>query len=446
MIHSKKMKFAVTAAATTAVVCTSALAVNVTSIADLNVRSGPGTSYSVVTVMKKGTSATKLEQHGNWAKVSVNGKTGFASMKYLTGTPDSQSKNNETVYVTASSLNVRSGAGTNYSVIGNLKKGASATVVSNSDGWSKIKYGSGYGYISSQYTSGNKPAGGDTSTPSVSGKTMYCNVSGLNVRSGKGTSYASKGVLHYGQSVTVVDTSSYWYKIKFNGGYGYVGSKYLFSSKPDGDSSTSVPTAPSSKGKTMYCTASGLNVRSGKGTSYSVIGSLSHGQAATVVDTSDSWYKIKYGNGYGYASSKYLSSTKPSGSTDVTPPNTDAPTNGSAIVNYAKQFLGLPYVYGGNGPDSFDCSGFTKYVYKHFGKNLPRTSADQYANAKKISKSNLQPGDLVFFTNGGSSVGHVAIYMGNGKIIHAANPKRGVCTDSLNSNYYTQHYVGSGRY
>ena len=367
MIHSKKMKFAVTAAATTAVVCTSALAVNVTSTADLNVRSGPGTSYSVVTVMKKGTSATKLEQHGNWAKVSVNGKTGFASMKYLTGTPGSQPKTNETVYVTASSLNVRSGAGTNYSVIGNLKKGASATVVSNSNGWSKIKYGSGYGYISSQYTSGSKPSGGDTSTPSVSGKTMYCNVSGLNVRSGKGTSY-------------------------------------------------------------------------------SVIGSLSHGQSATVVDTSDSWYKIKYGNGYGYASSKYLSSTKPDGSTDVTPPVTDAPTNGSEIVNYAKRFLGLPYVYGGNGPDSFDCSGFTKYVYKHFGKNLPRTSADQYAKAKKISKSNLQPGDLVFFTNGGSSVGHVAIYMGNGKIIHAANPKRGVCTDSLNSTYYTQHYVGSGRY
>ena len=457
MISSKKMKFAVTTAAATAIVCTSALAANMVSTSDLNVRTGPGTSYSVKTVIKKGTPVTKVAQYGNWAKIQVNGTTGYASLSYLDGLTGSSSStttpsnSSKTVYVTASSLNVRSGAGTNYSVIGNMQKGASATVVGSSNGWYKVKYGSGYGYISSKYTSSSKPSGGSSaatpSTPSASSKTMYCNVSGLNVRSGKGTAYASKGSLAYGQAVTVVDTSSYWYKIKYGNDYGYVGSKYLSSSKPAGGSSATTPTPPSSnKGKTVYCTVSGLNVRSGKGTQYSTVGSLSYGQAVTVVDTSNYWYKIKYGNGYGYASSKYLSSSKPSGSTEVTPPTTDASSNGSSIVSYAKQFLGCSYVYGGNGPSSFDCSGFTKYVYAHFGKSIPRSSSAQYASAKKISKSNLQPGDLVFFTNGGSSVGHVAIYMGNGQIIHAANPSRGVCIDSLNSSYYSQHYVGSGRY
>ena len=453
MISSKKMKFAVTTAAATAVVCTGALAANVTSTTDVNVRSGPGSSYSVLTVMKKGTTTSQLGTSGSWAKVTVNGKTGYVYSKYLTSGSSSSSTtpsttSSKTVYITASALNVRSGPGTSYGVVGGLSKGKSATVVGTSGSWYKIKYGSGYGYISSKYTSSSAvdSDSGSSSTTSSS-KTMYCTVSGLNVRSGKGTSYASKGILSYGQQVSVVNTSSYWYKIKYGSGYGYVGSKYLSSSKPSGSSTTPV-SAPSNKEKTMYCTVSGLNVRSGAGTSYASKGTLSYGQQVSVVNTSSYWYKIKYGSGYGYVGSSYLSSTKPSsgGSVSDTTPSTGGSVSGSSIVSYAKSFLGCSYVYGASGPSSFDCSGFTQYVYKHFGKSIPRSSASQYSSCKKISKSSLQPGDLVFFTNDGSGVGHVAIYMGNGQIIHAANSRRGVCTDSLNSSYYSSHYVGAGRY
>ncbi len=450
MISSKKMKFAVTTAAATAVVCTGALAASVTSTTDVNVRSGPGNSYSVLTVMKKGTTTSRLGTSGNWAKVKVNGKTGYVYTKYLTNGSSSSSttptsSTSKTVYVTASALNVRSGPSTSYSVIGGLNKGNSASVVGTSGSWYKIKYGSGYGYISSQYTSSSSSDSGSSGS-TTSSKTMYCTVSGLNVRSGKGTAYASKGTLSYGQSVTVVDSSSYWYKIKYGSGYGYVGSKYLSSSKPSGSSSTPV-SAPSNKTKTMYCTVSGLNVRSGAGTSYASKGTLSYGQQVSVVNTSSYWYKIKYGSGYGYVGSSYLSSTKPSsgGSVSDTTPDTGS-SSGSSIVSYAKSFLGCSYVYGASGPSSFDCSGFTQYVYKHFGKSIPRSSSAQYSSCTKISKSSLQPGDLVFFTSGGSGVGHVAIYMGNGQIIHAANSRRGVCTDSLNSSYYSSHYVGAGRY
>ena len=243
-----------------------------------------------------------------------------------------------------------------------------------------------------------------------------------------------------------MDSSSYWYKIKFGSNYGYVGSKYLSASKPSG--TTSTPSNPSSvtpTTKTVYTTCS-LNVRSGAGTSYSVIGVLASGKSASVVGTSGSWYKIKYGSGYGYIGSAYTTSTAPSSNSTPSTPNT--PSSNSSIVSYAKTFLGRPYVYGAAGPSSFDCSGFTQYVYAHFGKSIPRSSAAQYASCSKISKSSLRAGDLVFFSNSssGGSVGHVAIYMGNGQIIHAANSRRGVCTDSLNSSYYTSHYIGAGRY
>ena len=458
MISSKKMRFAVTTAAAAAVVTTGAFAANVTSTTNVNVRSGPGNSYSVLTVMKSGTTTSSLGTSGNWTKVTVNGKTGYVYSKYLSGTGNTTSvqpstpttSTSKTVYITASALNVRSGAGTSYNVIGTLTKGKSASVVGTSGNWYKIKYGSGYGYISSSYTSTNAPSNSTSNTPPTTStsnaKTYYCTTAGLNVRSGPGTSYASKGSLSLGQAVSVVDSSSYWHKIKFGSGYGYVGSKYLSASKPSG--STSTPSNPSSVApttKTVYTTCS-LNVRSGAGTSYSVIGVLASGKSASVVGTSGSWYKIKYGSGYGYIGSAYTTSTAPSSNSTPSTPNT--PSSNSSIVSYAKTFLGRPYVYGAAGPRSFDCSGFTQYVYAHFGKSIPRSSAAQYASCSKISKSSLRAGDLVFFSNSssGGSVGHVAIYMGNGQIIHAANSRRGVCTDSLNSSYYTSHYIGAGRY
>lgn len=453
MISSKKMKFAVTTAAAAAVVTTGALAANVTSTTNVNVRSGPGNSYSVLTVMKSGTTTSKLGASGNWTKVTVNGKTGYVYNKYLSNTGATSSvqptapstSTSKTVYVTASVLNVRSGAGTSHSVIGSLTKGKAANVVGTSGNWYKIKYGSGYGYISASYTSSKAPSGSTTNTPpttSSSNAKTYYSTTTLNVRSGPGTSYASKGVLSRGQAVSVVDSSSYWYKIKYGSGYGYVGSKYLTSSKPS--STPSAPSTPSVEAtvKTVYTTCA-LNVRAGASTSYRVLGVLASGKSASVVGTSGNWYKIKYGSGYGYISSSYTTSSAPS--TSAPAPST--PSSNSSIVSYAKSFLGCRYVYGAAGPSTFDCSGFTQYVYKHFGKSIPRTSASQYASCSKISKSSLRAGDLVFFSNSSAgSVGHVAIYMGNGQIIHAANSTRGVCTDSLNSSYYTSHYIGAGRY
>ena len=115
---------------------------------------------------------------------------------------------------------------------------------------------------------------------------------------------------------------------------------------------------------------------------------------------------------------------------------------GSQIVAYAKQFLGTPYVYGANGPNSFDCSGFTKYVYSHFGYTLNRTATDQLSNGTSVTKDQLQPGDLVFFKyNTSKPVSHVGIYIGSGQFIHASTNSYAVQIDDLTTGHYNRVYV-----
>ena len=120
---------------------------------------------------------------------------------------------------------------------------------------------------------------------------------------------------------------------------------------------------------------------------------------------------------------------------------------GQQIVAYAKQFLGRPYVWGGNGPNSFDCSGFTKYVYTHFGYNINRTASAQLKNGVSVSRSELQAGDLVFFYNGKVStpVSHVGIYIGNGDFIHASSNSYTVEISSLYAKNYDAKYVYARR-
>jgi hypothetical protein len=117
---------------------------------------------------------------------------------------------------------------------------------------------------------------------------------------------------------------------------------------------------------------------------------------------------------------------------------------GYQVVDYAKNFLGVRYVYGGTTPNGFDCSGFTSYVYKHFGISLPRTSGSQFSIGKSVSKSSMLPGDLVFFRNTyRSGISHVGIYIGENKFINAASSGVGIA--SLSSSYWSSKYAGAKR-
>ncbi len=113
------------------------------------------------------------------------------------------------------------------------------------------------------------------------------------------------------------------------------------------------------------------------------------------------------------------------------------------LLGIANQYKGVPYVFGGNTPSGFDCSGFTRYVYSAVGIDLPRMADEQYGVGNDVSVSNLQPGDLVFFSTYAPGVSHVGIYIGDSQFINASND--GVSVASLNSSYWASHYVGAKR-
>nr|WP_242452861.1 SH3 domain-containing protein [Priestia megaterium] len=197
-----------------------------------------------------------------------------------------------TYKVTASKLNVRSGAGTNYGIIGSVVKDQMLSVVSKSGSWYKINYNGRTGYVSSDYVQAS-----GTTTPPAESTTYTVTASTLIVRSGAGTSYASIGSVTKGQKLSVVSKSGSWYKINYNGRTGYVSSDYV---------QASGTTTPPAESTTYTVTASTLNVRSGAGTSYASIGSVTKGQKLSVVSKSGSWYKINYNGRTGYVSSDYV--------------------------------------------------------------------------------------------------------------------------------------------
>ena len=212
--------------------------------------------------------------------------------------------------------------------------------------------------------------------------------------------------------------------------------------------------------KTLYINTETANLRKTASTASEVVTTLSLNSAVNVISEENGWSKVKVGDKEGYISSSLLSDKRQETSRSMTKfrekektdeesnktentSNVASSGNGSSVVATANQYIGSRYVYGGTTPSGFDCSGFTSYVYKKYGVSLSRTAAGQYSNGVAVSKGELQPGDLVMF--GKSGINHVGIYIGGGKMIHAANPSRGVTTDTINSGYYGASYVGARR-
>ena len=205
-----------------------------------------------------------------------------------------------------------------------------------------------------------------------------------------------------------------------------------------------------------YINSSSVRVRSKPTTESDIVTSLIKNTDVTVVGENGDWYKVKYDYFDGYIRKDLLSDEKQetTSRSDVDREEnkvietTANETLGEQIVSYAKQYLGCPYVYGGAGSSSFDCSGFTMYVYKHFGFNLSHSALAQSRTGTYIAKEDLRPGDLVFFLEYQTmdEVGHCGIYIGNGEFIHASSGT-GYCVkiSDLTTGSYLKRYDSARR-
>lgn len=365
--------------------------------------------------------------------------------------------------INTSALNIRSGPSTNDSIIDKAYKGQTIEVLDSSNGWYKVKLSNGkIGWASSQYIS----KGSSSNNTSVQGKRGKITVSSrLNIRSGAGTNHSVIGKANNGEIVELLESSNGWYKIKLqNGTIGWGSSQYIVETTDSSNNSSSnntqkPPTSTPVQGKRGKIKANPrLNIRSGAGTTYSVIGTANNGDIVDLLEkSSNGWYKIKLQNGtIGWGSGDYITETTESSnnnSNNNDSNNTQQPPSSidkNEVVNIAYGLIGKPYQWGAEGPDSFDCSGFTQYVYKQAGKSIPRVSRDQAKHGSAVSRENYSKGDLVYFdTDGDGQVNHVGVYLGNNEFIHCSGtpskPEK-VKTDNLGSSYWSKVLKGARRF
>jgi cell wall-associated NlpC family hydrolase len=250
---------------------------------------------------------------------------------------------------------------------------------------------------------------------------------GVNFRSKPSTNSSIYRMLKKGETIHVIEqVNAYWLKVEDrNGKVGYISANDKYT---DYDPYIAKAT-------------SGVNFRSQPKVANNIIGFIPKGESVKVIEKVNSyWLKIQYNGKTGYASINYF---------DYNPPGGKA--TGSQIVSTAKSYLGdFDYEWGAEPWNTnykkSDCSAFVQLVFnKIHGYDLPRTSIKQSKVGTKVSKSNLKPGDLVFFdTKDNGIVNHVGIYIGDGKFIHSA-PSNNVGISSIETGYWSKHFHSARR-
>lgn len=245
--------------------------------------------------------------------------------------------------------------------------------------------------------------------------------------------------------LAVVNNSNSWFKVVVNGREGYVSGEYL----------TGTLTSDFNLGTGHIVCDTTVNLREQPNTSSSVLASLSNSTAVSVTGVYQGWYKVSCNGKNGYVHPDYITfaavqtPAPAENKAPVTPDSNVVSYTGTSearaeVLEYAAQFLGTPYVYGGSSPSGFDCSGFTSYVFKNTVGSIPRVAQAQYDATTRVSRDDLLPGDLVFFGSSTSSISHVGIYVGSNQFIHAPSTGDVVKYSSLTGSYATR-YQGAGR-
>lgn len=446
----------------------------------LRCRSQASTSGSVIVVLREGsTVALRSGSTGEWTAVVCDGRNGFVSNAFLSfggGVAAATLTNNTgstgTAIVSGTNgdgLRCRSGASYSASVLLVLREGAKVALRGNaSNGWQPVYCGSSTsaqaGFVVSDYLSGQTQQS-DTSSSGSGSSLGNATVSTASGNGARLRARASGGgaiimIVPNGTVVTLRSGSSGdWTAVRYAGSNGFIHNSLL---RAGGTTpTTTAPTGGLVKGDRAEVT-SNLNLR--YSASYSA-GIAAVAPAGTVVKITGSatsgFYPVDWDGLTGYMHGDYLTKTSKAlstrgGSGSTTGGSTSGGTTtggggtsatGNSMVDFAMQYIGYPYVWATAGPSSFDCSGFTYWVTKNvLGQDIGRGLWTQVAAGTNVSRSSLQPGDLVFFQNTYTwGLSHVGIYIGNDKFIHAQNESTGVVISDLNSTYYGTRWYGAVR-
>ena len=398
-----------------------------------------------------------------------------------------------TIKSTTDNLNFRKEPSTDSEVIMAMQDGEESELIEELDDWYKVEYKGLTGYVSKQYS---KKVGEDTVKPAEQGQSSTQPAETKTVTKSTITKdtkvkilplIGSSNILELssGKNVTVITKTGSWVYIQTSEVSGWIREDCISSSTQtvsnnnnQNNENTNTNTNTFTE-RTAYINEAYVNVREKATTSSEVIKVLALNTEVTLIGEERDWYKVKSGDDTGYISKPLVSDEKQEVTSRNAEPrtqeaettveeqekpktqevaatpaaqetsNNDNLSKCEQLVEYAKQYLGCPYVYAAAGPDSFDCSGFTMYVYEHFGVSLPHgaTSQSYYGTPVNASKSELleklKIGDLVFFLDYPSydGIGHVGIYIGNGDFIHASSGT-GYCvkiSTLLDGGYYDRY-------
>lgn len=284
----------------------------------------------------------------------------------------------------------------------------------------------------------------------------------VRFRSGPGTNYSILGSYNTGKALTVHrKAGGGWLYATVDGRSGYIYETYVLvtaqasynnggvsapQSTPVVPVATPTPSPDTSTVVSGYIAGNNVRFRSAPSMSSSILAELFYGNAVTIHAVQNGWALVSFDGKTGYVYAQYVKEgSYGTGSAVDTPVPSTAPAPGSFsgqdVANYAMQFLGCRYTWGGKSPDTgFDCSGLVYYVYQHFGYTLNRVAQDQARNGVHVDPASLQPGDIICFYSGSSYIGHVGIYIGNDQFIHSSNSTTGVIISQLSGAYTDRGY------